>query len=82
MKITRKELRKMILEEVDPDLPAKSDDQPKEKVYSYFVQRAKKLTGLSGAIAEALAEAYMEGKLTKDEVMKTMLGISAELRHH
>ena len=80
MKITRRQLREMILEEVDPSPSSQADDQPQERVHKYFVQRAKKISGVGGKIALALAEAYMEGKATKDEVMKAMINIEQDVR--
>ena len=85
MKISRKELRKIILEQVAQDQAP--EDEPKEKVkptskvYLYLKQRAEKVDHyLFRTLSLRLAEEYMQGTISKDEALENIIKMEKNVR--
>ena len=84
-KLSRRQLRKMILEQVAqdqaPEGESKEKVKPTSKVHVYLKNRAGKLPGgIHRTLGLVLAEEYMEGKISKDEAMETLMGIEKGAR--
>ena len=85
VKMSRRQLREMILEQVAqdqaPEGESKEKAKPTSRVYNYLKQRAEKIDHRGARlVGQVIADEYMQGKISKDEAMEALIEMEKGIR--